>query len=156
MYLYKLLGTVMIRNSTCKYCPMTQCWKPKWKWCKHYTFQFESITGIHPRVLRELLEVLTKLLSISYPSLLASSKCDIHLQEGGLTAIQVCQSDLSARQVYGADHLECHCVAHIGQTGDQAQSALDLWNAGPAWLTWSPSTKKVTLLVDEGKSVDVV
>ena len=39
--------------------------------------------------------------------------------------LQACQPDLGAREGYGADHPECHHVAHAGQPGDQAQ---------PAWV----------------------
>ena len=45
--------------------------------------------------------------------------------EGGSRELQACQPDLSAREGYGAVHLECHHMAHTGQPGDQAQ---------PAWV----------------------
>ena len=60
------------------------------------------------------------------PSGLKISKCDILLQEGlegGSWELQACQSDLSAGEGYGADHLQCHHAAHTVQPGPQAQSA---------------------------------
>ncbi|KAK4827846.1 LOW QUALITY PROTEIN: hypothetical protein QYF61_021983 [Mycteria americana] len=110
-----------------------------------------GLGGMHPRVLRELVGVLTKPFSILYQQSWLTgevSKCDAHLQEGlegGLGELRACQSDLGAEEVYGADHLECHHTAHTGHPGDQAQ---------PAWVY--ERQDKVTCLVDEGKAVDVV
>jgi len=65
------------------------------------------------------------------PSGLKISKCDILLQEGlegGSWELQACQSDLSAGEGYGADHLECHQMACTGQLGDQAQPPGDAYD----------------------------
>jgi len=90
--------------------------------------------GIHPSVLRELAEVLTKPFSIIYQQSWITRQVpvdwtlarDAHLQErlkGGSGELQACQSDLGAWEGYGADHFKCHHTAHTGQPGDQAQSA---------------------------------
>jgi len=79
--------------------------------------------GIHSMAPRELVEVLTKPLSIIYQQsrltgeVTVGWKCDAHLQQGlqgGFRELQACQSDLSAREGYGAKYLECHHMAHIG------------------------------------------
>lgn len=44
-------------------------------------------------------------------------------QEGRSRELQACQSD--AREGHGADHLDCHHMARMGQLGDEAQ---------PAWV----------------------
>lgn len=44
------------------------------------------------------------------------TECDSSLEEGqggGSGELQVCQSELSTRDGYGADHLECHHIKHI-------------------------------------------
>ncbi|KAK4806516.1 hypothetical protein QYF61_021352 [Mycteria americana] len=79
--------------------------------------------GIHPRVLRELVEVLTKPLSILSQQSWLTGKCGANLEEGPegeSRELQACQSDLSAGEGYGADRLECHHMARTGQPGDQA------------------------------------
>ena len=93
--------------------------------------------GIHPRVPRELVEVLTKPLSITYhrswltgevPADWRLANMTLIYKEGwkeDLGELQICQSDLGAREGYGADRLECHHTARTGQPGDQAQ---------PAWI----------------------
>lgn len=37
--------------------------------------------------------------------------------------LKACQSDLSIREVYGGDDLECHHVANMRQLSDQTQPA---------------------------------
>ena len=92
--------------------------------------------GIHPRVLRELGEVLTKPLSISYQQPLSTREAlddrDTYLQEGSEGSsrkLQVCQPDHSIGKGYGADHSEHNHTAmygtDVGPPGDQAQ---------PAWV----------------------
>jgi len=93
------------------------------------THKSMGLDGIPPRGLRELVEVLTKPLSIIYQQswltgeVPVHSKCDTHLQEGpkgGSGELRASQSDLGAREGCGADHLEhCHW-ARIGQPGSQA------------------------------------
>jgi len=91
--------------------------------------------GTHPRVLRELTEVLTKALSIIYQQSWLTGEVPVdwrlvnvmpHLQagpEGESEELQACQSDLCAGEGCGADCLEPHHTAHTEQPGDQAQSA---------------------------------
>ena len=88
-----------------------------------HTHKSMASEDIQPRVLREQVEVLTKPLSIIYQQswltgeVTVGWKCDAHLQQGlqgGFRELQACQSDLSAREGYGAKYLECHHMAHIG------------------------------------------
>ncbi|KAK4806350.1 hypothetical protein QYF61_017219 [Mycteria americana] len=91
--------------------------------------------GIHPRVLRELVEALTKPLSVFYQQSWLSGEVPVDWRsasvtpiyrkgrEGGSAELQGCQSDLGAGEGYGADHLECHHAARTGQPGDQARSS---------------------------------
>ncbi|PKU43984.1 solute carrier family 12 member 2 [Limosa lapponica baueri] len=83
--------------------------------------------GNHPRVLRELAEVLTKPLSIIYQQTWLTGEVPVDWRlantqegpEGGSGELQACQPDLSAWEGYGTDHPECHYVAHVGQTGSR-------------------------------------
>jgi len=90
--------------------------------------------GIHPRVLMERVEVLTKPLSIIYQQSWLTGEVPADWRLANVMPIykkgwkgdlgkQACQSDLGAREGYRPDHLECHHMAGIGKTGDQAQSA---------------------------------
>ena len=73
---------------------------------------FRGLDGLQLLVLRQLAEVVAKLLFIIYQQswlsgevLLATSKCDGHLQEepeGGLRELQACQFDLGAGETHGA------------------------------------------------------
>lgn len=47
-------------------------------------------------------------------------------QEIGSMKLQDCQSDLSSREGYGADHLEHYCMTCIGQLSEQKQ---------PGWIS---------------------
>lgn len=91
----------------------------------HYAMELD---GILPRVLRELVKVLTKTHHHDQgcPSFLQVSKCGGHIQEqseGAFREIQACQSDLDAKEGHGADHLEGHHETHAGQPGDLGQAA---------------------------------
>ncbi|KAJ7413916.1 hypothetical protein WISP_87611 [Willisornis vidua] len=80
--------------------------------------------GIHPKVMRELVEELAKQLSIIYhQSWLTgevshdwklSNMMSIHKKEGRHRKLQ---PDLSAQQGYGTDQLECDHTAYMGWTG---------------------------------------
>ncbi|GAB0179547.1 mitochondrial enolase superfamily member 1 [Grus japonensis] len=130
------------------------------------THKSMELDGIHPRALRELAEVLTKPFSIIYQQSWLNREVPVDWKlanvtpnykkgcEENLREVQACQSDVSAGEGYGADHLECHHVACTGQPGDQAQSA---WVHERSCLTNLISFyDKVTHLVDERKAVDVV
>jgi len=82
----------------------------------------EACGGAHQATFNHLSAVLA---NQGGPSGLRVSKCDVHLQEKpeGPRELQACQSDLDSREGYGTDHLECHHMAHTGQSGYQAQSA---------------------------------
>ena len=82
--------------------------------------------GIHPRLLRELAEVLAKPLSYHLSAILVNRggprgleacQCDAHLQErseGGSGELQACQPDLSTREDYGMVCLESTHMASPG------------------------------------------
>lgn len=76
--------------------------------------------GIHPRVLRELAELLTKPLSIIYQQFYLTSEVPVDRNLENVMPINkkgnkeslwnyksVCQSDLSAWEGYGEEKLEC-------------------------------------------------
>ncbi|GAB0205293.1 receptor-type tyrosine-protein phosphatase zeta [Grus japonensis] len=98
------------------------------------THKSMELDGIHPRVLRELAEVLTKLLSTIYQQSWLTREVPVDWRLANVMpiykkgqkddpGIQACQSSLRAGECYGADHLEYHHMTHTGQPGDQAQSA---------------------------------
>lgn len=65
--------------------------------------------------------------------------------EGGSRELQAHQSDLGAGEGHGTDHLQCHHGAHMGQTGDQAQSV---------WAVRGKSCLS-NLICGKGKAVNV-
>jgi len=93
--------------------------------------------GIHPRVLRELAEELSKPLSIIDQQFWLTGEVPDDWRIANVTVIykkcrkedlgnpQACQPDLGARQDYGAVHPECAHQVSEGQPGDQAH---------PAWV----------------------
>ncbi|PKU42290.1 rna-directed dna polymerase from mobile element jockey- hypothetical protein [Limosa lapponica baueri] len=78
------------------------------------------LDGIHRRVLRELVDVLTKPLSIIYQQSWLTGEVPVDWRlanvmpiykkvwKENLGNLQACQSDLGARECYGADHLDYH------------------------------------------------
>ncbi|PKU39023.1 rna-directed dna polymerase from mobile element hypothetical protein [Limosa lapponica baueri] len=90
-----------------------------------------GLDWIHPRVLRELADVLTKPFSIIYQQSQQTGEVPFDWclathkkgQKDDLGELQACQSDLGAWKSHGADHPECHYVAHEGQPGNQTKSA---------------------------------
>lgn len=62
--------------------------------------------------------------------------------------MQACQPDLSAREGYGADHLDGDHTTRVGHPGDLAQAVLV--HERHVLLD------QVTCLVDEGKAADIV
>ncbi|KAJ7395725.1 rna-directed dna polymerase from mobile element jockey-like [Pitangus sulphuratus] len=88
--------------------------------------------GNHPRVPRELAEVLTEPLSITYQLYWKSGKVSVEWKLANVMPIYkkgwreipgnyrpVCLSDVGAREGYGADDPECHHTAYAGQPQDQ-------------------------------------
>ncbi|GAB0176985.1 hypothetical protein GRJ2_000163700 [Grus japonensis] len=87
-----------------------------------------------PRVLRELVEAVTKPLSIIYQQSWITREVSVDWKLADVTPIykkcqkkdlgnlQACQSDLGAGEDY-EDPPECHHAAHTGQQGNRAQSA---------------------------------
>ena len=65
---------------------------------------------------------------------------------------EACQSDLSAGEGYGADHLESHHAARTGEPGGQAKSAC----VYKSLTNLTSFYGKVTHFVDEGMAVDDV
>ena len=102
--------------------------------CHLDTYKSMGPDGTHPRVLRELAELLAKPLSIIYQQSWLTTKVPHDWRITSVTPIYEkgrkqdpgnCQPDLSDRQYYGVIHLECAHWACEGQAGDQAQ---------PAWV----------------------
>jgi len=89
--------------------------------------------GIHPRVLRELAEVLTKPLSIISQQSWLTGEVPVDWRSANVMPIykkgwkeelgSYTPVSLTSKESYGADHAECHHATHTGQPGDQAQSA---------------------------------
>lgn len=79
-----------------------------------------GLDRIHPRVQKELSEVLSKLLSVIdiSPGELGRSQltgvCRMW-HTSTRRVLQTCQSDLSAREGHGVDQLECHHTACTGK-----------------------------------------
>lgn len=98
-----------------------------------YTPMSMGRDGIHPRVLRELVEAVTKTLATIYQKSWLNrevpadrEKCwkDARLQarpEDGSGEQQLCQPDLGAGEDHGADHLEPHHMAEAGQARNHVQ-----------------------------------
>ncbi|GAB0179916.1 mitochondrial enolase superfamily member 1 [Grus japonensis] len=123
--------------------------------------------GIHPGVLRELAEVLTKPLSIiSQQSWLTRevpvdwrlANMTAHLQEGlegGSGELQACPSDLGAGKVVEQTILSA-IIRHV-QDNQAIRPSQHGFTKGRSCLTNLISFyNKVTHLVDEGKAVNVV
>ena len=91
--------------------------------------------GIHPRVLRELVEVTAKPLSVIYQQCLSTGEVpdDWRLvsvlplfrngQKEDVENYRPVSLTLVLGEGHGAGHLECDHMAHAGQPGDRAQSA---------------------------------
>jgi len=69
--------------------------------------------------------------------------------KGGSRELQACQPDLGTREGCGADHLECHHVAH-------SPSQHGFMKGRSCFTNLISFYDKVTRLVDDGKAVDVV
>lgn len=94
-----------------------------------------ELEGIHPRLLRELMEVHTETFSnivqqpwltdLEIPADYKIANVMPVLKKGWKEdlSIRPCQSDLCAREGYRADPLECHHTARTGQQGHQGKSA---------------------------------
>jgi len=90
-----------------------------------------GLDGIHPRVLRELVEELAKALSIIYQQSRLTGEvpddCNTHLQEGpegGSRDLQACQPDLGAGEDCGVVHPECAHRACEGTTRGSGPSRM--------------------------------
>ncbi|PKU40384.1 rna-directed dna polymerase from mobile element hypothetical protein [Limosa lapponica baueri] len=91
-----------------------------------------GLDGIDPRVLRELVEMLTEPLSIIYPHSWQTGEVLTDWHPANVMPIHKkgLKNELgNYRPVsltwkgHGTDHPECHYAAHEGHRGDQAQSA---------------------------------
>ncbi|GAB0186005.1 mitochondrial enolase superfamily member 1 [Grus japonensis] len=97
------------------------------------THKSMGLDGTHPRVLRELVEVLTKLLSIIHQQSWLTGEVPVDWRLANVMPIyKKSQKEdlgnyrpvsLTSVPGYGADPLECHHTARTGQPDDQAQSA---------------------------------
>ncbi|GAB0205127.1 mitochondrial enolase superfamily member 1 [Grus japonensis] len=103
----------------------------------HHLDTYKSIgpDGIHSRVLRELVEVLMKPLSIIYQQSWLNGEVPVDWrlanvppiykkgQKEDLGNYRPVSLALVLSTIMDQIHLECHHWAHTGQLGDQAQSA---------------------------------
>lgn len=84
--------------------------------------------GVHPRVMRELVKMHTKTLSIIYQPWLTKEvlvNWRMAIYKGQKEDLGNCQSDLSAREDREADHLKCH--VHVHMQGNQVVRTQSAW-----------------------------
>ncbi|KAK4805288.1 hypothetical protein QYF61_004853 [Mycteria americana] len=116
---------------------------------------------IHPRVLKELAEVLIKPLSIIYQQSWLTGeirKCDAHYQEGpegGPGELQACHPDLGTGKLM--EQIILSAITRHVENNQGIKPSQHGFRKGRSCLTSLISIyDKVIHLVDEGKAVDVV